>query len=676
MKSPVPKKNSPQKRTIIERKQADKDASAGEDLFRKVFDNTASGMVIADPHRNYLAVNSRFSEITGYSREELLLMGSGHIVHPDDQAMYFAETERLVRGESKSFSCDLRFIHAGKSIIWVRVQVSAFQGGPSGEPRLVAAVEDITNRKRMEEELDNADANLRSVLDSSRDVIYRLNLQTRRYEYLSPSCEAVLGYSVDMIMDLGAEAISALAHPDDVPEIKAKLARLEKSGKEEVEARFFKMGEYRWFSNRMFLIRDSAGRPLYRDGTLRDITRHKHAEANLAFLADIQECISGLTSVEDIMQCVGAKIGAFLNLSFSFFTEIDAKTNKGRLKYIWHSEKVPRLPEVIRLSDFVQDGLYSSLQKGEAIIIKDTEADPRIVREAFRAFNMRSYIVLPYKRYSEWKILLVVADSRPREWRRDEVDLIREVSSRVFPRLERARAEEALKTGEERFRMFMDNSPAYAWIKDGQGRYVYLSRTYEKALNVKIEDRLGKTDFELWPRDTAEQFHRNDSAVLASNQAMDMTEDFVGPDGKHHYWWNFKFPLTDSAGSRYVAGIGVNITERKQIEEDLTGVLESIQDGFCSIDRDWSIKYVNRRAAESLGYTPEDLIRKNVWKDFPQLLGTEHELCLRRAMESREVQTYEHAGVLTGRWYKIRMYPFDKGVIVYWQLATGKSEAR
>jgi len=681
-KNSVRKKVSPEKRTKTKRSQAEKDLRAGEDVFRNFFDNAAVGIVIADHKRNYLAVNDKFCEITGYSREKLLTMGSSQIVHPDDQAMYFAESGRLVLGDSKSFSCDLRFAHADKSVIWVRVQVSAFRGDPQGGVRIIAAVEDITKRKRMEEELDKADANLRSVLDSSRDVIYRLNLQTRRYEYVSPSCEAVLGYSADRIMDLGAGAILALVHPDDLQDMQAKLARLEVSGKEEAEGRIFKMGEYRWISNRMFLIRDSSGRPLYRDGTIRDITRRKRAEANLAFMADIQDALAGLTSVDDIMQGVGAKIGACLDVSFTFFAEVDPESNRGQLKYIWHSEEVPRLPDVIRLSDFVQAELYRALRKGETLIIRDTEADPRNNPEAFRAIRMRSYIIVPFNRYADWKMLLVIADSRPREWREDEVDLIREVSNRVFPRLERARAEEALKASEERFRMFMDNSPANAWIKDEQGRYVYLSRTYEKSLGVRIEDQLGKTDFELWPREVAEQFHKNDLAVLASNQAMDMIEEVENSDGSRHYWWNFKFPLTNAAGLRYVAGIGVNITDRKQVEEDLararreiTEVLESIQEGFYSVDRNWHITYVNRRAAENLGYSPEDLIGKNIWEEFPKLLGTEHEARTRRAMESREVQRYEIRGVLTDKWYKISIYPSDKGISIYWQDITERKQA-
>ncbi len=71
----------------------------------------------------------------------------------------------------------------------------------------------------------------------------------------------------------------ALIHPDDLPAMRAALEQLEYAGKADVEYRQrAKSGEYRWFSNRMSLVKDKAGRPLYRNGNIRDITVRKHAE--------------------------------------------------------------------------------------------------------------------------------------------------------------------------------------------------------------------------------------------------------------------------------------------------------------------------------------------------------------------------------------------------------------
>lgn len=133
---------------------------------------------------------------------------------------------------------------------------------------------------------------------------------------------------------------------------------------------------------------------------------------------------------------------------------------------------------------------------------------------------------------------------------------------------ERRRAEEAYQGSEQRFRAFMDNSPAIAWAKDEAGRYTYVSKTFEDRFGVRWEDWKGKTDFELWPQEAA-QFRRSDLSVLEGGQAIDLTEEVINPDGGRSYWWTFKFPFYDAAGVRYVGGISVDITEHRQTQVEI-----------------------------------------------------------------------------------------------------------
>lgn len=122
-------------------------------------------------------------------------------------------------------------------------------------------------------------ADLRRLLDNSRDVIYRLSFETGRCEFVSASAKAVTGYSPEEFMAMDADSARAMIHPDDLPVFLAGLARLETTGKEELLYRQRNSeGEYRWLSNHMSLTRDSEGRPLYRIGVIRDVTRFKMAE--------------------------------------------------------------------------------------------------------------------------------------------------------------------------------------------------------------------------------------------------------------------------------------------------------------------------------------------------------------------------------------------------------------
>ncbi|MDD5205807.1 MAG: PAS domain S-box protein [Desulfobacterales bacterium] len=134
---------------------------------------------------------------------------------------------------------------------------------------------------------------------------------------------------------------------------------------------------------------------------------------------------------------------------------------------------------------------------------------------------------------------------------------------------ERKRAEEALRESEERFRLFMNNSPTIAWIKDEQGRHVYLSKTFDDRFGVKFEDWHGKTDTELRPEAAWDLFRKNDLAVLSADHAIQVIEETVNPDGSRCFWLSCKFPFRDSAGNRFVGGIGLDITEQKRMEEGL-----------------------------------------------------------------------------------------------------------
>ena len=142
---------------------------------------------------------------------------------------------------------------------------------------------------------------------------------------------------------------------------------------------------------------------------------------------------------------------------------------------------------------------------------------------------------------------------------------------------ERKIMEDSLHDSEERFRLFMDNSPAIGWMKDEQGAYVYLSKTLESRFGVRLEDLRGKTDFDIWPPEIAEKFLMNDKAVLATGRTIEVVEETPNPDGGRSYWWIFKSPLRDSSGKMYVAGIGVDITERKRAEEELQKAKDELE---------------------------------------------------------------------------------------------------
>jgi PAS domain S-box-containing protein len=130
----------------------------------------------------------------------------------------------------------------------------------------------------------------------------------------------------------------------------------------------------------------------------------------------------------------------------------------------------------------------------------------------------------------------------------------------------RKHAEEALKISERRFASFMDNLHGFAWIKDPQGRYLYVNRLFQESLLAGL-DWKDKTARELWPEEIAEQYEINDKEVWETRMPLHAVAPFL-QNGEIRHALVSKFPIVDHKGSpALLGGVAVDITERKQAEE-------------------------------------------------------------------------------------------------------------
>ena len=157
-------------------------------------------------------------------------------------------------------------------------------------------------------------------------------------------------------------------------------------------------------------------------------------------------------------------------------------------------------------------------------------------------------------------------------------------------------------------RTLIDNLPDLIYVKDTKGRKLISNiADWQASGGKKMEDIIGKTDFDTYPRKMAESFWAVDKAVIESGKPIENLEE-PGFDSRGNPVWvlTSKVPLRDNQGKIVgLVGIGRDITKRKQAEgalkeseSSLQTILNSTADGILAVGMENEVLYTNKRFAE------------------------------------------------------------------------------
>lgn len=118
------------------------------------------------------------------------------------------------------------------------------------------------------------------------------------------------------------------------------------------------------------------------------------------------------------------------------------------------------------------------------------------------------------------------------------------------------------------YKSILDNYPAYIYLKDKNGRYLFVNAKWSDFFHLANEKVKGKTDFEIFCPEIAESFIKNDKEVLESGQMIDRDDNIPFEDGARSYQ-NIKFPVRNRQGDIFaLCGISIDITARKNAEAE------------------------------------------------------------------------------------------------------------
>ena len=276
-----------QTRDITERKRTEEALREAEERFRRSFDDAAIGMALVGTDGRFLRTNRSLCDMLGYREVELLGKTFQDITHPDDLDADLDQVRRMLVGEIRTYQMEKRYFHKEGQVVWALLSVSMVHD-EEGEPLyFVSQIQDISERKRAEQKIRDAEQRYRTLVEQIPAVTYIDPVDDPDTSlYTSPQIEQMLGYTPQEWQN--EKLWPKCLHPDDRERILAADKRFEAGGGEPFREEYrllAKDGSVVWVREEAVLVRDEAGEPLYWQGVFYDLTERKALEERLHYQA-------------------------------------------------------------------------------------------------------------------------------------------------------------------------------------------------------------------------------------------------------------------------------------------------------------------------------------------------------------------------------------------------------
>ncbi len=183
-----------------------------------------------------------------------------------------------------------------------------------------------------------------------------------------------------------------------------------------------------------------------------DITGRKRREATMNLLNEVSEDLVQSTDMSRTMDELCKKLAGHFGASYCAFSEVDEEAGLVTTTNVWHRPEAVSVAGTHRITDYHPEETRRLMRSGKPEVVRDISVFAEDIAANMTALKIGAYVNTPLVRNGQWRVTLSIVDSRPRDWRDDEIELMRELVSRIWTRLERARAEDALRTNEERMR--------------------------------------------------------------------------------------------------------------------------------------------------------------------------------------------------------------------------------
>ncbi len=513
-------------RDITDRKRAEESLAHNERQFRTMFDLAATGITLLDARTGrFIEVNDRFCEISGYSRDELTAMSPVDLTHPDDRGRDMVGFGKLLRGEIDEYHVEKRYLRKDGTVRWVVVSVRLLRDDKGQPLRTTAVVQDVTDRKRAEDSLQESQERMRLFIDHAPAAIAMFDRDMR---YLAVSRRWLEDYGL-------SGTILGRTHYDVFPEISERWKKLHQRGlagetlSEEVDRFERADGTVQWLKWQMHPWRTAAGEVGGIVLFTEDITQRMLAEELLRTATEHARVGLAVLDAERRYSFVNPAYRELFNLTGTFMIGRPMQDVLGSLD-----------------EDTCQclDRVYAGERVSYELRVPDDEG------------VHRTYAVICEPRFEPG------------------LDRVAGMVTVVTDMTERKRAQEDLARVYGFTRHVVDIVPNLIFAKDRDGRFTLVNKAVADCYGTTVDELLGKTDADFNPNAAeVEHFKRVDREVLATGREHRCEERITDRAGRVRWLETVKRPICDEHGIPIqVLGSATDVTERKEAEAELQAI--------------------------------------------------------------------------------------------------------
>ncbi|MGZ3704950.1 MAG: PAS domain S-box protein, partial [Bdellovibrionota bacterium] len=247
------------------------------EAYRVAFATSQVGAAFMNMEGCLVWTNSSFSALFGYTAEEATGLYPKTIIHPDDIPSFRQRWAELTSGTSTTSNFDRRARHKDGHYVWLNITSTLIRDAQGTPSHALLIGQDVSARKRIEQELREGKDQLSSILDSVQDVVWSFSVSQSKVFYVNAATKIIYQRAPEEFFADRDTWLNAV-HPDDREEARKVRAKLLLGPTEDFYRIIRPDGEVRWVHSRAWVTRGTDGAPTRHEGIIRDVTEAKLAE--------------------------------------------------------------------------------------------------------------------------------------------------------------------------------------------------------------------------------------------------------------------------------------------------------------------------------------------------------------------------------------------------------------